>query len=265
MSEVSEVPVVILVLEEDARTIHLIQVNLDRQGYQVEIVANSIEALVRMRSRRPALLIASEELLGEISARGSEFVRELRRDPSLADLPVIVLHTRREEGLSPCHIHWAYGKGMPLGKAFNPQELLSIIKYILSHPKEQIPKRIFVVEDDGKIMRLLYAFLAREGYAVRPFTDGTTALPWMRGDKPDLLITGDPCSGVAGAEFVALLRREPDLDDLPVILLRAQHQHDEGYTYGDAFGEGLSILKPFDPLEIMINVRRLLSQEKPHE
>ncbi|MES2464421.1 MAG: hypothetical protein V4671_27995, partial [Armatimonadota bacterium] len=68
MSEVSEFPVSVLVLEKDARTIQIIQVNLGRFGYQVDTVANRTEALRSIRTRCPALLIASEALLGKISA-----------------------------------------------------------------------------------------------------------------------------------------------------------------------------------------------------
>ncbi|MES2464420.1 MAG: response regulator, partial [Armatimonadota bacterium] len=188
---------------------------------------------------------------------GSEFVRELRRDPDLADLPVIVLHAFPENGLSRPLTGDELKKGHRLGKPFNPQELLMIIRYTRS--KGQNPKRVLIVENDEDVIALLRCCLGTEGYYITVVADGTEALERMQGDRPALLIIGDQPPGITGAEFVTLLRSDPALCMVPAIVLHCKYWTAEGKTWGNALQEGVHIQKPANPWEVRAYARRVLS------
>ncbi|MDX1934153.1 MAG: response regulator, partial [Capsulimonadales bacterium] len=108
--------------------VRLIQVNLERQGYQVETANNGRQALEKIRANRPDLLV-SDVMMPEMD--GFELLKNVRMDPSFADLPVIMLTAKAQDK----DVMEGYTKGadMYLTKPFNPQELLGFVKRLLSY------------------------------------------------------------------------------------------------------------------------------------
>ena len=116
----------ILVVEDEPGIARLIQVNLEREGYQVEIVDNGLEALKKIQERRPDLLI-TDILMPEMN--GLELVASLWRDPDLAELPVIILSIKsQEEDLLQA---FELGASVYLIKPFDPRELVALARRLL--------------------------------------------------------------------------------------------------------------------------------------
>jgi two-component system alkaline phosphatase synthesis response regulator PhoP/two-component system response regulator VicR len=78
----------ILVCDDERHIVRLIQVNLERQGYEVETAFDGREALAKMRARRPDLLVL-DTLMPVMS--GWEVLEEMAQDPALRDIPVVLL------------------------------------------------------------------------------------------------------------------------------------------------------------------------------
>jgi len=93
----------------------------------VETALTGAEALKMMMTRRPDLLI-TDIMMPEMD--GYELVAALRSDEQLADLPVIMLTARTQDA----DITQGYNSGtdLYLTKPFNPEELLSFVRRILS-------------------------------------------------------------------------------------------------------------------------------------
>ncbi len=81
-------PPEILVLDEDASTRHWLKSILERENYVVRTAERGAAAQEQIARARPDLLVM-DVVLSDID--GLEFLRRLRRDPSLRDLRVIVL------------------------------------------------------------------------------------------------------------------------------------------------------------------------------
>jgi DNA-binding response OmpR family regulator len=116
---------------------------------------------------------------------------------------------------------------------------------------------ILVVEDDANILRQIEFNLTSHGYSVVTATSGAEALRLMFRQRPSLLITDIMMPEMDGYELVAALRRDRDLNDLPVIMLTARTSEDDmvlGYTSGT----DLYLTKPFDPAELVAFVQRIL-------
>lgn len=111
----------ILVVDDDPRVLRLLQVNLKRYGFVVETAGNGAEALIRLRARRPDVLV-SDVMMPEMD--GYELLANVRRDPSLAYLPIILMGVFTSNGF------WYYEASL-LTKPFNPFELFMIIKRLL--------------------------------------------------------------------------------------------------------------------------------------
>jgi DNA-binding response OmpR family regulator len=116
----------VLVADDQPHIVRLIQVNLEKVGYRVVTAADGLEALRKVREEIPDLVILDVIMPHK---DGFEVLREIKRDPRLADVPVIMLTVKTQnadivEGLRE-------GAEMYLPKPFHPKELVSLIRRAL--------------------------------------------------------------------------------------------------------------------------------------
>lgn len=83
----------ILLVEDDPLFQRAYETHLQEEGYQVRIAADGEEALRQIEASRPDLVLL-DLLLPRMS--GYEVLAQVRANPSLAELPVIVLTNRAE-------------------------------------------------------------------------------------------------------------------------------------------------------------------------
>ena len=121
----------ILAVDDEPNIVRLIQVNLERMGYQVETANNGVQALEKIRASRPDLVV-SDVMMPEMD--GFELLSTIRRDATLEDLPVIMLTAKAQDR----NVMEGYQRGadMYLTKPFNPLELISFVKRILQSSNE---------------------------------------------------------------------------------------------------------------------------------
>ena len=95
---------------------------LEREGYRVALAKDGLEGLERLAAERPAVLLTDIEMP---RMDGFDLVRNLRADPKLADLPVIMISSR----IAQKHRDYAAELGVDhyLGKPFAEDELLSLL------------------------------------------------------------------------------------------------------------------------------------------
>jgi two-component system alkaline phosphatase synthesis response regulator PhoP len=118
-------------VDDEPHIVRLIQVNLERQGYQVETANNGAQALAKIRESRPDLLV-SDVMMPEMD--GFELLANIRRDATLMDLPVIMLTAKAQD--KDVMTGYQTGADMYLTKPFNPAELIAFAKRILSSHQE---------------------------------------------------------------------------------------------------------------------------------
>ncbi|HVK03020.1 MAG TPA: response regulator [Armatimonadaceae bacterium] len=118
--------------------------------------------------------------------------------------------------------------------------------------------RILVVEDDLLILRQIAFNLESHGYAVETAVNGVEAIKRMMASRPDLLITDIMMPEMDGHELVSSVRADPELKDVPVIMLTARTQDDD-MMQGYQSGTDLYLTKPFNPAELITFVNRILT------
>ena len=84
----------ILVVEDEAALATLLQYNLDKEGYRIDLCADGEEALIRIDEKLPDLVIL-DWMLPTVS--GIEVCRRLRQRPTTRNLPIVMLTARAEE------------------------------------------------------------------------------------------------------------------------------------------------------------------------
>lgn len=115
-------PAQVLVIDDDPRSLKLLELVLRSRGYESCGATNGDDGLSLMRSRRFDLLLLDLMLPG---MDGLEVLRQVRIDPQLADLPVVVVSakvapTTQQEALD-------LGVGAYVTKPYRKDELLEVI------------------------------------------------------------------------------------------------------------------------------------------
>jgi two-component system alkaline phosphatase synthesis response regulator PhoP/two-component system response regulator VicR len=118
-------PKKILAVDDEKHIVRLVQVNLERQGYEVVTANDGREALEKVESERPDLVVL-DVMMPYMD--GFEVLQNLRRNPSTRDIPVIMLTAKAQD--ADVFRGWQSGVDCYLTKPFNPMELISFVKRI---------------------------------------------------------------------------------------------------------------------------------------
>ncbi|HEV2811143.1 MAG TPA: response regulator [Acidimicrobiales bacterium] len=119
--------------------------------------------------------------------------------------------------------------------------------------------RVLVVDDDPVILKLLRVNFEMEGYSVITAADGLKGLKAARKERPDVIISDVMMPHMNGLELVAALDADASTDTIPVILLSARAQETD-VSDGLHAGADDYVTKPFDPIELIDRVQRLLAR-----
>jgi signal transduction histidine kinase/DNA-binding response OmpR family regulator/CHASE3 domain sensor protein len=204
----SSAPLILIVDDEhDART--LMRTYLEEDGYRTAEAVNGAAALEAARTLRPKL-ITLDLRMPEMS--GVEFLRQLRADPEIADIPVLVVSIEAAEQRGSL-----IGAVDVLAKPVERDNLLRVIQRVLPTGR----KRILVVDDDVHTRQLFTAVLGAEGYRIRTARDGLEAFAAIEQELPDLLILDLMMPVMDGGTFLATLRRNPRYAAIPVMVVTA--------------------------------------------
>lgn len=118
--------------------------------------------------------------------------------------------------------------------------------------------KILVAEDEPMLLKTIELKLKKEGYEVITTVDGREAVAKIDEVDPDLVITDIMMPYVSGLEIVAIVRKKTN-KRIPIIMLSAMEQEK---VVMEAFELGADdyITKPFSLNELVIRVKRLISQ-----
>lgn len=116
---------------------------------------------------------------------------------------------------------------------------------------------ILVVDDTPDNLRLLIRILQKEGYKVRPVTNGFSALEAIQSSRPDLILLDIMMPDISGYEVCEKLKSDPYLREIPIIFLSAL---EDVLNKAKAFEVGGCdyITKPFQVKEVLARVNNQL-------
>ena len=123
---------------------------------------------------------------------------------------------------------------------------------------------IYVIEDDDNIRDLIKIALEGFGYQVKAFETAEDALQKIGADKPDLGVFDLMLPGMDGLAAIRIIRRNPDIREMPIIVLTAKDKELDKVIGLDG-GADDYMTKPFGVLELAARIRLQLRKRAPKE
>jgi signal transduction histidine kinase/DNA-binding response OmpR family regulator len=109
-------------------------------------------------------------------------------------------------------------------------------------PSREAIGHVLVIDDDPVIQELMKSFLTREGYRVTLAESGQAGLLRAREAKPDVITLDIAMPGMDGWSVLSALKNDPDLHEIPVVILTMADSKNLGY----ALGATEYLMKPID-------------------
>jgi len=127
---------------------------------------------------------------------------------------------------------------------------------VADEPREDDRPKVLVVEDHPDMRAYLEKHL-QEHYRVVTAGDGASGLRCARDEMPDLVVSDVMMSGMDGYELCAALRKDRELEHVPVVFLTARADL-ESKIEGLEHGADVFLSKPFNRRELLATVHNIL-------
>jgi len=183
--------------------------SLSKEGFHVLTANEGVDGLRVAREARPHVITLDVLMPG---MDGWSVLRELKADPRLATIPVIMITMADDRSTG-----YALGASDYLTKPIDRERLAaSVQKY--RHGSQAV----LVVEDDDDTREMMVRTLANDGWTVREAANGRVALERVNEAVPDLILLDLMMPEMDGFEFIAHLRENEAWHSIPVVVLTAK-------------------------------------------
>ncbi|MFL6201374.1 MAG: response regulator [Thermoanaerobaculia bacterium] len=151
----------ILLVEDEPDIAEVLQYNLEKEGFQVELAGRGDAGLEAVRRESPDLILLDLMLPG---LDGLEMTRLLKRDPATSHLPIVMLTARSEEvdrivGLE-------LGADDYISKPFSPREVVLRVKAVLRRLQPE-PQELRAGETASELLQVGGIELDISGHQLR--------------------------------------------------------------------------------------------------
>jgi CheY-like chemotaxis protein len=120
-------------------------------------------------------------------------------------------------------------------------------------------KKVLIVEDDPKNMRLAMMTLKSGGYELICAVDGEEAVTMAFSEKPDIILMDMQLPKISGIDAIKQIREHPDCTKIPILALTAYAMKGDEDKYIDA-GCTAYMSKPINTRELPVKVAELLGE-----
>jgi CheY-like chemotaxis protein len=200
----------ILVVDDDPTARDLIQRSLEKEGFRTVAASSGADALRLARKIHPSAITLDVMMPG---MDGWSVLSVLKGDPATADIPVVMVTMLQDRQLG-----YALGAADFLTKPVDANKLRDIVSRHAGKPGE----RVLVVEDDPANLDMLSRLLKKEGFEVMAAENGSAALEQLAIHIPSLILLDLMMPVMDGFEFLSIIAREPQLADIPVVVVTAK-------------------------------------------
>ena len=206
----------VLIVDDEPTARELMARHLRRAGFHVLEAADGRAGLEAARASRPDV-ITLDVLMPRMD--GWAVLQELKSDPELADIPVIMATITDERNLGI-----ALGASEYLTKPIDRTRLAAVLA---RYSRAGAPRRVLVVEDEESARALIRRALEAEGWEVDEAENGRVALERLAEREPALVLLDLMMPEMDGFEFLETLREGEDPSPVPVVVITAKELTEE--------------------------------------
>ena len=119
--------------------------------------------------------------------------------------------------------------------------------------------RIYVIDDDMDLLKVVKSLLIKRGFDVSTFSDWEIANKTMKKSEPQLILLDVFLSGIDGLDVCQKLKTSPYTKHIPVLLFSAFPRIAESAIHD--YGADDFIAKPFEVGDLIKKVHSVLSMK----
>ncbi len=227
-SDGKNVEKIILTIDDDTQVISLYERFLQPQGYQVIALTDPSQAVERARQLKPFAITLDVMMPGR---DGWSVLAELKKDPATRDIPVIVCSILEEDEKG-----FSLGASDYLVKPILEEELLKALGRLNGNGDIH---EVLVIDDDEKDLRLLEKILKQGMYNPILAQGGAQGWEMLSSKAPQAVILDLFMPGMDGFTILEKLRTDPNLNDIPVIVVSGADLTTEQQNQLADFGQSL--------------------------
>jgi CheY-like chemotaxis protein len=247
----------LVILADDSALIHHHTVPLlEDDGYEVRSVYDGAEAIELCRQLVPDLVISDVEMP---RVDGYGVCKALKADPATAHVPVLICSSLGEA--ADLERGFDAGADDYLVKPVLAEELSTRVRALVRGSLPGSRERILVVDDSPAQRHYVADCLTRQGFDVATAENGRIALDKAQVLRPQLVVSDYEMPVMTGFELVHALRRDPELRQIPVIMLTAREAKRD-MAQMRAAGASAYLVKPFSQDKCIALVERTLAERR---
>ena len=122
--------------------------------------------------------------------------------------------------------------------------------------------KIFIIEDETSIIRLVQHNLEKDGFIVSSAINGNEGLKDLKKFEPNLLLLDCMLPDLSGIEICKSIRKNTSFKNLPVIMLTAKGEEEDKIKGLDS-GADDYLTKPFSYNELLVRIKAILRRSDP--
>jgi len=119
-------------------------------------------------------------------------------------------------------------------------------------------KTVLIIEDEEDAAELFAEMMRVSGFRVVKTSKSTPAISLMSSEKPDVILLDIMMPEISGLDILRQMRREPELANIPVIVITAKSMPSD-IKNGMEAGASTYLTKPVGFLELKDAVERALT------
>jgi signal transduction histidine kinase/DNA-binding response OmpR family regulator len=201
----------VLVIDDDPVMQDLMKTFLTKEGYRVTVAPGGEEGLRSARASRPDVITLDVAMP---HMDGWSVLSQIKADPSLADIPVILVTMVDDKSMG-----YALGATDYMTKPIDRERLAGMLS---RYSRMRGMRPVLVVEDNPDTRDILKATLEKDGWRVTTASDGRLGLEAAAADMPAIVLLDLLMPEMDGFAFLEEFRRRPGARDVPILVLTAK-------------------------------------------
>lgn len=121
-------------------------------------------------------------------------------------------------------------------------------------------KTVLIIEDEADAAELFAEMMRVSGFRVLKTSSSAPAITMMIAEKPDIVLLDIMMPDISGLDILRLMRADPELTDIPVVVVSAKSMPADIKTGMEA-GASTYLTKPVGFLELKEAVERALGSQ----